>query len=74
MKKKTTQEIPLYDWIPGREGKALIYVGRKPSKDDPGITRRGVGPPTDALFTLYKKNLLTGKALLAAQELWQDKV
>jgi hypothetical protein len=50
-----------YDYVKDSNKKRLIYVGRKPSPQNPGIH---VSP--EVLQNLYKRDYLTGEALLDA--------
>lgn len=62
-------ESTKYDWIPGSEGKALIYGSRKPSPIDPGVIRSKHGTNDDTLLDLLRKGRLEGQALQDAIEL-----
>lgn len=69
--KRTQDEQRKYDWVRGKRGSVLIYAGRTPNKDDYGLVRtdRSFGE-RDVLRNLFYFDLLTGKALQDAQELY----
>ncbi len=61
------REVFLYEWAPGQVGKLLIYLNRKPCKEDPGVVYS-----YEVLKTLYERGKLTGVALQMAGAMYSD--
>jgi len=65
---KRKNETNLYDWVTNERGSRLIYSGRTPDRVDVGYRSSD-----EVLLSFLEKNILTGQALLDAQELFYAK-